>query len=182
MPQVQSSDWNRLSEKSVLVESLSILIYVNKKWCLPLGLPDAPARAQLQSATCRLLNDDTLRAYESRTLHLHQLVFLSTVFEFDGYSNNIPPLSCHSRPKKLQIKYVAAGGGFGRQTPHRLRVSMVNSGVFRRTEELESVEFLSHCRKWIWMCIKQPHPSLPATEVWWTVYIGFSSWRDEAFL
>lgn len=31
-------------------------------------------------------------------------MLLSTVFEFDGYSNNIPSLSCHSGQKELQIK------------------------------------------------------------------------------
>lgn len=67
-----------------------------------------------------LLNDGTLRAYNSSTLHLLQLVLLSTVFEFDGYSNNIPSLSCHSGQKELQIKQQATGGWWGRQTPHHL--------------------------------------------------------------
>lgn len=57
-----------------------------------------------------LLNDGTLRAHNSSTLHLLQLVLLSTVFEFDGYSNNIPSLSCHSGRKELQIKQLGVDG------------------------------------------------------------------------
>lgn len=66
------------------------------------------------------LNDGTLRAYNSSTLHRLQLVLLSTVFEFDGYSNNIPSLSCHSGQKELQIKQPATGGWWGRQTPREV--------------------------------------------------------------
>lgn len=57
-----------------------------------------------------LLNDGTLRAHNSSTLHLLQLVLLSTVFEFDGYSNNIPSLSCHSGRKAQQIKQQGVDG------------------------------------------------------------------------
>ncbi len=65
-------------------------------WTLVLGPSCRPRLAGL-------LNDGTLRAYNSSTLHRLQLVWLSTVFEFDGYSNNIPSLSCHSGQKELQI-------------------------------------------------------------------------------
>lgn len=67
-----------------------------------------------------LLNDGTPRASSSSTLHLLQLVLLSTVFEFDGYSNNIPSLACQERRKEPQIMPSLTGGWWAQQTPHHL--------------------------------------------------------------
>lgn len=49
----------------------------------------------LQPVTCWMLTDDAPRSYMENTQHLLQLLSLTTIFEFDGLSNYIPPLFCH---------------------------------------------------------------------------------------
>lgn len=72
------------------------------RWCncFPLDLWEWKGDV---SRTCRPLSDDAPRILQESSSPLLQLLSLSTIFEFDGHPNNIPPFSCHSRPKKLQI-------------------------------------------------------------------------------
>lgn len=93
------------------------LIYESKKWSLSIS----PIQLYLlQPGTCRMLSDDALGSYMRNTPHLLQLLSLSTIFEFDGHSNYIPPLSCHMGPGELQIKLLMLWqprGCCGPQTP-----------------------------------------------------------------
>lgn len=66
--------------------------------------PLSCSTALFQPMTWWMLTDDAPRSYMENTQHLLQLLSLTTIFEFDGLSNYIPPLSCHRGSGGLQIK------------------------------------------------------------------------------
>lgn len=70
--------------------------------------PLSGSTSLLQPATCWMLTDGAPRSGKENTHHLLQLLSLTTIFEFDGLSNYIPPPPPHLSPELREATNQAA--------------------------------------------------------------------------